>query len=122
MITGKSFHRRAVRTVALASVACLVGTGTVLAADAGEVHLKVNYSDLNLSTMNGATTLYQRIEGAAHFVCGDEGRGLDEQIVWKTCYGDAVNHAVTQVNNPLLTSLYAKQNGRAPVTTAMLGR
>jgi UrcA family protein len=122
MITRKSLHRRTLRAVALVSVACLFGTGTALAAGPSEVHLKVKYSDLNLSTMNGATTLYQRIEGAAHFVCGDEGRSLDEQIVWKTCYGNAVNHAVTQVNNPLLTSLYAKQYHPAPVRTAMLGR
>jgi UrcA family protein len=122
MITRKSLHSRAVRAAALASIACLFGTGTVLAADADEVHLKVSYSDLNLSTINGATTLYQRIEGAAHFVCGEEGRSLDEQLFWKSCYGNAVNHAVTQVNNPLLTSLYAKQFRRTPVTTAMLGR
>jgi UrcA family protein len=121
MITRKSLHRRAVRAVALASVACLFGTATALAADADEIRLKVSYSDLNLSTINGATTLYHRIEGAAHFVCGEEGRSLDEQIFWKTCYGNAVNHAVTQVNNPLVTSLYAKQYRRAPVT-AMLGR
>src|SRR5215469_7737232 len=120
MITRKSLHRRTLRAVALASVACLFGTGTALAADADSAHhLKVSYSDLNLSTINGATTLYQRIEGAAHFVCGDEGRSLDEQMVWKTCYGNAVNHAVTQVNNPLLTSLYAKQYHLAPAT-AML--
>ena len=122
MITRKSLHRRTVGIVALASVASLFGTATVLAADADEVRLKVSYSDLNLSSINGATTLYHRIEGAAHFVCGEEGRGIDEQNVWKTCYGNAVNHAVTQVNNPLLTSLYAKQYHPAPVRTAMLGR
>ena len=121
MITRKSLHRRTVGAVALASVASLFGTATVLAADPHEVRMKVTYSDLNLSSMNGATTLYHRIEGAAHFVCGEEGRSIDEQNLWKTCYGNAVNHAVTQVNNPLVTSLYAKQYRQGPVT-AMLGR
>ncbi|HKD55503.1 MAG TPA: UrcA family protein [Steroidobacteraceae bacterium] len=121
MITRKSLHRRTVHVAALASVVCLLGTATVLAADARELRIKVDYSDLNLSTINGATTLYQRIEGAARFVCGEPGRRFDEQRYWKSCYGKAVNHAVTEVNNPLLTSLYRKQYGEAPVT-AMLGR
>lgn len=121
MITRKSLHRRTLGAVAFVSVVSLLGTATVLAADAGEVRMKVSYSDLNLSSMNGATTLYHRIEGAAHFVCGEEGRSIDEQNLWKTCYGNAVNHAVTQVNNPLVTSLYAKQVRQGPVT-AMLGR
>jgi UrcA family protein len=121
MTTRKSLHRRAVGAVALASVLCLAGTATALAGDAREMHIKVNFSDLNLATINGATTLYQRIEGAARFVCGEPGRRLDEQRYWRSCYGDAVNHAVTEVNNPLLTSLYRKQYGGAPVT-AMLAR
>jgi UrcA family protein len=121
MITRKSLHGRSARAVALASVVCLLGTAAALAADPRELRVKVDYSDLNLSTINGATTLYQRIEGAARFVCGEPGRRFDEQRYWKSCYGTAVNHAVTEVNNPLLTSLYLKQNGGAPVT-AMLAR
>lgn len=121
MITRKSLQRRTVHVVALASVVCLLGTATALAADGGDARLKVGYGDLNLSTINGATTLYQRIEGAARFVCGDPGHHLAEQTSWKTCYGTAVTRAVTEVNNPLLTSLYRKQYGGAPVT-AMLAR
>ena len=121
MITRKSLHRRTATAVALASVACLLGAATALAADAGAPQMRVDYSDLNLSTINGAATLYQRIEGAARFVCGEPGRHLDEQRYWKSCYGDAVNRAVSEVNNPLLTSLYRKQYGGAPVT-AMLAR
>jgi UrcA family protein len=116
MITRNSLHRRTVGAAALASVLCLAGTATALAGDAREPHVKVAYSDLNLSSINGATTLYHRIEGAAHFVCGEEGRSIDEQNSWKSCYGNAVNRAVTQVNNPLVTSLYAKETHRAPVT------
>lgn len=121
MTTRKSLQRRTVHVVALASVVCLLGTATALAADRGDLRLKVGYGDLNLATLNGATTLYQRIEGAARFVCGEPGRRIDEQNYWKRCYGNAVNRAVTEVNNPLLTSLYRKQYGGAPVT-AMLAR
>jgi UrcA family protein len=122
MITRKSLHRRTACAVALASIGCLLGTSAVLAGDADEARVKVNYSDLNLATINGATTLYVRIEGAAHFVCGDPGRSLDERLFWQSCYGNAVNHAVTEVNNPLLTSLYHKQYRSAVPVTAMLRR
>ena len=62
-------------------LACL--TGTALAQDrpgAARV-MTVRYSDLNISTTAGATTLYYRIVGAAHYVCGDEGypNGIDMQ-------------------------------------------
>ena len=116
MITRKSLYRRSRHAAALASVVCLLSTATVLPAEARELSVKVDYKDLNLSTMNGASTLYLRIEGAARFVCGEPGRRIDELRYWKTCYSNAVNHAVTEVNSPLLTSLYRKQYGGTSVT------
>ena len=52
-----------------------------------ELHkLTVKYSDLNIASAAGATTLYHRIRGAARFVCGEEGRGIDEQLMWNSCF------------------------------------
>jgi UrcA family protein len=81
---------------------------TAQAAGAREVHtLTVKYSDLNLTSAAGATQLYNRIRGAARFVCGEEGRRLEEQIVWNDCFHTSVSDAVSAVHSPLLSALDA---------------
>lgn len=114
MNARKSTHRSTLRSIALVSVVCLVASASALASDAHSSRsLTVHYSDLNLSSLAGATTLYQRISGAARFVCGEQGRRFDEQKRWKACYQSAVADAVATVNSPLLTTV---QNGAVNVT------
>ena len=122
MIIRQSTHRSAFRAVALSCVACVLGSAQALAGDDTQQRtLKVSYADLNLNSENGAATLYQRIRGAAHLVCGMEGHALVEHISWQKCYDGALGDAVTKVNNPLVTAVYRKQHGTAPTTvTAML--
>ena len=116
-------HRSSLACLALASVAWLLGSTAASAADRtdGASAQTVNYADVNMSTIAGATTLYHRIQGAARVVCGNGGRTLDEQRDWKSCYQGAVNDAVTDVDSALLTSVHRAQKGEAPVT-AMLSR
>jgi UrcA family protein len=117
----KSIARRA--CVPALVLACM--TGTALAQDpsgaSGKV-MTVRYSDLNLSTTAGATTLYNRIVGAARFVCGDEGypNGIDMQNYWNGCFRTAVNDAVTKVHSPLLTQIADKERAKPTLVTAML--
>jgi UrcA family protein len=117
---NKSIARRFVPALMLACV-----TGTALAQDpagaSGRV-MTVHYNDLNLSTPAGATTLYQRIVGAAQYVCGEEGyqNGIDMQNYWNACFRSAVNDAVTKVHSPLLTQLAVKERGKPAPVTAML--
>jgi UrcA family protein len=110
--------------VTLAATAGLLGASDTLAldrpGDTATRRLIVNYSDVNLSTVAGATRLYQRIQGAARFVCGYQGRGLAEWRAWKDCYQQAIAGAVASVNSPLLTAIHRKQSGEGTVT-AMLG-
>ena len=81
-------------------------TATAASADeAATRSLRISYNDLDLNTSSGASALYQRIRDAAYFVCGEEGRGLQDQFAWKSCVKDAVSNAVTQMHNPLLTAL-----------------
>jgi len=108
------------------AIACLAGVLTapaVRAADNadGTRSLALHYHYQELSTLGGATSLYQRIERAARFVCGDEGRRMDERSDWKRCYRNAVAGAVTEVNNPLLTAIHRQQLGELH-ETAMLSR
>jgi UrcA family protein len=102
-------------------LACV--TGTALAQDPSGRVMTVRYSDLNLSTTAGATTLYQRILGAAHYVCGEEGYpdGIDMQNYYNGCFKAAVNDAVTKVHSPLLTQIASKERNKTAPVTAMLG-
>jgi len=114
MITRKSTHRSALRAAVLASLLGVLGSVPALAVEANATHqLHVPYSDLNMNSVAGATTLYNRIRGAARFVCGDKGRRWEEQRHWNACYHEAIADAVSTVNSPLLTSLH---NGAANVS------
>jgi len=98
---------------ALAALA-LTATATVQAQSSSATephHLKVRYGDLDLATISGASTLYGRIQGAARFVCGQEGRSLLAQQQYRACIRQAVSDAVATVDNPNLSALY---EGRAP--------
>lgn len=115
-------HRSLLASVALGSA---LFASTALAADpaadgnSDTRSMTVRYADVNLTTVAGATALYQRIEGAARLVCGDSGRSLAEQRAAKICYQNAVAEAVTTVNNPTLTAIH---QGREGELTAMVGR
>ena len=82
--------------------------------------VEVRYSDLDVSTVAGATALYQRLQGAAHFVCGAEGRSLAEQDQWRGCVRSAVGQAVSAVHSPALSAIDA--DGARPMQTALLRR
>jgi len=109
--------------VALASAVCLLGTAQAPASDRANTQhgVTVNYRDLNLSTLDGATALYRRITRAARLACGQPDRSLFEQRHWKSCVQGAIAGAVATVNNPLLRTVHSRENPRSDVT-AMLAR
>jgi UrcA family protein len=117
----KAFVRSSRRKVALASACCVLACGTALAADAGAAapSVTVDYRDLNLSTLEGATTLYGRIRDAARSVCAEPSRDLSKLHRWNECYRSAVAGGVATVNNPMLTGVYHRYSRGADVT-AML--
>ncbi len=69
---------------------------------------KVSFSDLNVDHPSGARALLQRIRGAARRVCGPED-GLHADDSFKVCVRTAVNRAVTDLDNPLVSSLNQKR-------------
>jgi UrcA family protein len=105
----------------IASAFGLTASTASLAAERAEgAHtLTVRYTAADVSTIDGARTLYERIRGAARFVCGDSGRTLWEQRTWQSCYRGAVESAVSEVNSPLLETVHHQQGSPGPVT-AML--
>jgi len=86
---------------------CALASAAALPSQANTLQqVRVNYGDLNLDTVAGATTLYTRIRGAARFACGEQGRRWEEIRQWNDCYREAIADAVAAVNSPLLTSVY----------------
>ena len=69
---------------------------------------RVSFSDLNVDHPSGARALLLRIRGAAKRVCGPED-GLHADGSFKECVRGAVNRAVTELDNPLVSSLHQKQ-------------
>jgi len=90
--------------LALSTLALLGWSATTLAAPSrvGEVATKVvRFKDLDLSTAEGAQTLYDRIAMAARIVCRDAGH---TQV--RECRVRAVDDAVRAVGRPLLSSIH----------------
>jgi UrcA family protein len=102
----RPIRRFSLISLAVAGATLLAAAAPAQTPDVRELHaVKVKYGDLNLASTAGATKLYYRIQGAARFVCGEEGRGLDEQRVWNECFHTSVTEAVIAVHSPLLSTL-----------------
>jgi len=73
---------------------------------------RVTYSDLNLNTAEGAKRLYARLERSANYACGTS--ATDMEVMMNApgpCVGDAIAHAVRDVNRSTLTKLYIDKHG-----------
>lgn len=75
--------------------------------------LRVHYQDLDLSTENGAATLYRRIAIAAKQVCpSTDTRLLHDKKIAEKCIDSAIERAVADVNSPQLARLSALRTHR----------
>ena len=98
---------------ALITVAAFAGAiASANAADSVPTQA-VSYGDLNLSSAQGAATLYKRIQAAARSVCpvGGSDRELQRVISRQSCYDQAVARAVRQVNSSSLSAYYSAKTG-----------
>lgn len=80
----------------------------------------VRYDDLRLISTVGAAVLYARIHAAAERACGgaDDGQ-LASKVHHRNCVQSAVDQAVTDVNEPILTQYYeAKRHTSSTDTTS----
>ena len=106
-------RNRVLKTVAVASIVALGLPALTLAAspsyfDQGTI--KVAYGDLNINTVEGAKTLYARIERAAEIGCDFRPyrelgsiRRFNES---RNCYEKNVTAAVTRINSEALTKVH----------------
>lgn len=120
MITRKTLRQLSLTALALAAAAALAPAAEASTTPAVPA-LKVSYRDLDPNSAAGAQLLYRRIRGAAQFVCGEEGRSLDDQLAWNRCVHSAMDEAVQAVHSPQLTAFDAAHSP-AGLQTAQLRR
>src|SRR5579864_3742174 len=105
-----------ITTTILAS-ALAIGAQTAHGADptdAARRHVVVRFSDLNPTSVEGAATLYRRLQSAAASVCTQGGiRDLTGAFRLRTCASAALAAAVTDINQPSLTAYYRAKHGYA---------
>jgi UrcA family protein len=98
--------------IALAATAALGFVSTAQAADdSSTVSVRVSYSDLNLSSPDGAKAVLRRITQAAKGICGAEPSSADLGGRWaySRCVKQIVDHAVTSLDQPMVTAVNAGQ-------------
>ena len=83
------------------------------AADPTDVRTTiVKYADLDVSTPQGAASLYNRIRFASETVCSPSGQGdLAAMTRSQKCVKEAIAGAVAKVNQPALSAVYAAKFG-----------
>ena len=107
------------KTSVKTSVGILAGTLLIGAACADTLSddpapaVQVSYADLDLTTVLGAKTLYERIAAAEHKVCPDPDElTMSKLAQTSTCRKTAIAHAVHDVSSPQLAAVYASAGRR----------
>ena len=110
------------------SIASYIGTGMLAlsatfgqawmvasANDAPTQSLRIIVSDLDLNKSSDVATLYARIRSAASQACGTDvvtGSRLPSTSKQK-CMNEAVDGAVSQINNPSLSAYHKQESSKA---------
>jgi UrcA family protein len=75
------------------------------------VKTTVSFADLDIRQELGASILLDRISSAAENLCGPASNEFGPVRSFHTCVDDAIAHAVTMVNSPVVSALYSGQSG-----------
>jgi UrcA family protein len=105
--TAASFVLRAALAVTATALLTVGPAYAESAKQAQPLQAKVRYSDLDLTSQEGAATLYRRIVNAARRVCPDAGaRDPDLARRIRECREQAVDRAVGAVGSPQLAAIH----------------
>ena len=99
----------------LSALALSFATVSNAADDTAPPQVIVKFADLDVSTSQGAATLYRRIHSAAVDVCSR--MYVDEQAYrWhkNACLQKVIGDAVIKVNRPALSAVFASKFGVSP--------
>jgi UrcA family protein len=87
--------------------------GVAAAGNPDLLQITVQYGDLNLSTAQGAATLYNRIRAAAQGVCWPLDHGdVASQRQTADCTHRAIVDAVTRVDQSAVFAVYSAKNSQ----------
>jgi UrcA family protein len=117
-MTYPTFQSNRTKTAGIAMlVGCLLAGSLGVAQAATPANdvptVVVSYDDLDLSTTDGASTLYKRISVAAHKVCPFEDSVHPMQVAAnKSCRSAAIARAVGTVNNAKLAAVWTEHVNR----------
>jgi UrcA family protein len=120
MNTSTQISRILAATV-FAALTSSIATMSFASDSSDALQVKVKFADLKVSTTSGATSLYNRIKGAADSVChpfrplspGD----LAARAVFNACVQKAISNAINDVNEP---ALFTVANAKAGTSKAIL--
>ncbi len=117
-----TFQRMSV-TVAFSALVLSFAAVCSAADSTDEPQATVKYADLNLSSPQGAASLYSRIRAAADTVCrAQDGHDLTSMTLFDRCVHKAIADAVTKVDRPALYAVYnAKSKASKPIILASEG-
>jgi UrcA family protein len=105
---------------AIAALLCIALLGMAVravAADALPV-ARVHYAAADLATPTAIAGLYDRLDSAAHRVCGSvDARDLGRYQEWRACVAQALSAGVRQIRNTELRAYHQLRTG-APVEVA----
>jgi UrcA family protein len=105
----------ATRLIAGAVFTTLIGSLSSIAGAAentDSLQKTVKYSEVAVSSVQGAASLYNRIRTASEEVCSPLDHGdLASKMHARSCTHRAIADAVSQVNQPALTAVYNARNG-----------
>jgi len=123
-ITTPTHLRRMIATAIFSVLASSLAAVCTAADGTDAPQTLVKYADLNVSSPQGAASLYARIRMAADKVC----RPLDNndpasKMRMYSCIRKAIADAVTKVNQPALFAVYnAKNNKKSQPTILVAGQ
>jgi UrcA family protein len=113
-ITGVSRPRTAIVTMLFVVVAAGIAISPAVADSLNGPKVIVKFRDLNVSTPQGAATLYARIRAAAYDVCleFDSRDNISALPQRENCVEDVIINAVIKLNNPALSAVYGAETGK----------
>jgi UrcA family protein len=83
----------------------------------------VRFPDLDLSKLDGAATLYNRLRRAAAIVCSPlESRNLGMAAQYQVCVDQAIAGAVSKVGRPMLSQYHASHTKGDKTAVTQLAR
>jgi UrcA family protein len=96
------------RIIKIAAAAAILGlTGVAGTASAQQDIMVVRVGDLNTSSHQGAEVALRRIKNAASQFCGPQSRDLTTSSIQRRCEARMTEKAVSTLNAPKVTALYA---------------